>query len=97
MRSVPLNRPEAFERIELLAKELPDDALIVGATMLTQTDVDSVYAAGGWHHAREYGRVGQGWGNGLWYWQPVACARHRGDSGALARSGVCCCLAGSMN
>jgi 2-dehydro-3-deoxyphosphogalactonate aldolase len=44
---VPLNRPRAFECIELLSKELPDDALIGGGTMLTQTDVDAVHAAGG--------------------------------------------------
>ena len=44
---VPLNRPGAFECIELLANALPDDALIGGGTMLTQTDVDAVYAAGG--------------------------------------------------
>ena len=44
---VPLNRPGAFECIELLSKALPDDALVGGGTMLTQTDVDAVHAAGG--------------------------------------------------
>ena len=44
---VPLNRPGALECIELLTKELPDDALVGGGTMLTQTDVDAVHAAGG--------------------------------------------------
>ena len=44
---VPLNRPGAFACIEVLSKELPDDALVGGGTMLTQTDVDAVYAAGG--------------------------------------------------
>jgi 2-dehydro-3-deoxyphosphogalactonate aldolase len=44
---VPLNRPGAFECIELLSKELPEDALVGGGTMLTQTDVDAVHAAGG--------------------------------------------------
>ena len=44
---VPLNRPGALECIELLTKALPDDALIGGGTMLTQTDVDAVHAAGG--------------------------------------------------
>ncbi len=44
---VPLNRPGAFACIELLCKELPDDTLVGGGTMLTQTDVDAVHAAGG--------------------------------------------------
>jgi 2-dehydro-3-deoxyphosphogalactonate aldolase len=44
---VPLNRPGAFQCIELLSKELPDDVLVGGGTMLTQTDVDAVHAAGG--------------------------------------------------
>ena len=44
---VPLNRPGALECIEMLSKELPDDTLVGGGTMLTQTDVDAVHAAGG--------------------------------------------------
>jgi 2-dehydro-3-deoxyphosphogalactonate aldolase len=44
---VPLNRPGALECIELLTKTLPADALVGGGTMLTQTDVDAVVAAGG--------------------------------------------------
>ena len=44
---VPLNRPGAFECIEALVQSLPDDALVGGGTMLTVTDVDAVYAAGG--------------------------------------------------
>jgi 2-dehydro-3-deoxyphosphogalactonate aldolase len=31
----------------MLSKELPDDTLVGGGTMLTQTDVDAVHAAGG--------------------------------------------------
>jgi 2-dehydro-3-deoxyphosphogalactonate aldolase len=44
---VPLNRPGAIDCIELLSKELPDDALVGGGTMLNRTHVDEVYAAGG--------------------------------------------------
>jgi 2-dehydro-3-deoxyphosphogalactonate aldolase len=44
---VPLNRPGALECIELLTQTLPADALVGGGTMLTVTDVDAVYAAGG--------------------------------------------------
>ena len=44
---VPLNRPGALECIELLTRALPADALVGGGTMLTQTDVDAVFAAGG--------------------------------------------------
>jgi 2-dehydro-3-deoxyphosphogalactonate aldolase len=44
---VPLNRPGALECIELLTQTLPADALVGGGTMLTQTDVDAVHAAGG--------------------------------------------------
>jgi 2-dehydro-3-deoxyphosphogalactonate aldolase len=44
---VPLNRPGALECIELLTQALPADALVGGGTMLTQTDVDAVHAAGG--------------------------------------------------
>ena len=46
---VPLNRPGAFECIELLSKALPDDALVGGGTMLTQTDVDAVHEIGRAH------------------------------------------------
>jgi 2-dehydro-3-deoxyphosphogalactonate aldolase len=44
---VPLNRPGALECIELLTQALPADAVVGGGTMLTQTDVDAVHAAGG--------------------------------------------------
>ena len=44
---VPLNRPGALECIELLTRALPADVLVGGGTMLTQTDVDAVFAAGG--------------------------------------------------
>lgn len=44
---VPLNRPGALECIELLSRALPADVLVGGGTMLTQTDVDAVFAAGG--------------------------------------------------
>jgi 2-dehydro-3-deoxyphosphogalactonate aldolase len=44
---VPLNRPGALACIESLTRALPDDVLIGGGTMLTQTDVDAVFAAGG--------------------------------------------------
>jgi 2-dehydro-3-deoxyphosphogalactonate aldolase len=44
---VPLNRPGALQCIELLTRALPADALVGGGTMLTQTDVDAVHAAGG--------------------------------------------------
>lgn len=44
---VPLNRPGALECIELLTQALPADAMVGGGTMLTQTDVDAVHAAGG--------------------------------------------------
>jgi 2-dehydro-3-deoxyphosphogalactonate aldolase len=44
---VPLNRPGALECIALLSKELPDDALVGGGTMLNRADVEAVHAAGG--------------------------------------------------
>ena len=44
---VPLNRPGALECIEILARTLPEDALVGGGTMLSTADVDAVHAAGG--------------------------------------------------
>lgn len=44
---VPLNRPGALLCIEILARTLPDDALVGGGTILTQNDVQAVHGAGG--------------------------------------------------
>lgn len=44
---VPLNRPGALECIAILARTLPDDALVGGGTMLSIEDVNAVHAAGG--------------------------------------------------
>jgi len=44
---VPLNRPGALESIAILARTLPDDALVGGGTMLTVADVEAVHTAGG--------------------------------------------------
>lgn len=44
---VPLNRPGALQCIEILARLLPDDALVGGGTVLSVADVDAVHAAGG--------------------------------------------------
>lgn len=44
---VPLNRPAALQCIEILVRSLPADVLVGGGTLLTQTDVDAVHAAGG--------------------------------------------------
>lgn len=44
---VPLNRPGALQCIEVLARTLPDDALVGGGTMLSVADVNAVHAAGG--------------------------------------------------
>ena len=44
---VPLNRPGALECIEILARTLPEDALVGGGTMLTVADVEAVHGAGG--------------------------------------------------
>jgi 2-dehydro-3-deoxyphosphogalactonate aldolase len=44
---VPLNRPGALQCIEILSRELPDEALVGGGTMLTLDDVQAVHDAGG--------------------------------------------------
>ncbi|MEO8151476.1 MAG: 2-dehydro-3-deoxy-6-phosphogalactonate aldolase [Rhizobacter sp.] len=44
---VPLNRPGALECIAALKAMAPADALVGGGTMLSTSDVDNVYAAGG--------------------------------------------------
>ncbi|MGQ0709379.1 MAG: 2-dehydro-3-deoxy-6-phosphogalactonate aldolase [Rhodoferax sp.] len=44
---VPLNRPGALEAIARLTAVLPAQVLVGGGTVLTPTDVDAVYAAGG--------------------------------------------------
>ncbi|QDL56189.1 2-dehydro-3-deoxy-6-phosphogalactonate aldolase [Rhodoferax aquaticus] len=44
---VPLNRPGALRCIELLVQHLPADTLVGGGTMLTPSDVQAVYDAGG--------------------------------------------------
>jgi 2-dehydro-3-deoxyphosphogalactonate aldolase len=44
---VPLNRPGALQCIEILARMLPDDALVGGGTILTVADVEAVHACGG--------------------------------------------------
>jgi 2-dehydro-3-deoxyphosphogalactonate aldolase len=44
---VPLNRPGALQCIEILVKSLPSEVLVGGGTMLTVSDVNDVYAAGG--------------------------------------------------
>lgn len=44
---VPLNSPDPFRSIEILAKSLPDSALIGAGTVLTAAQVDSLHQAGG--------------------------------------------------
>jgi 2-dehydro-3-deoxyphosphogalactonate aldolase len=44
---VPLNSPDPFRSIELLAKSLPASALIGAGTVLTSAQVDSLHQAGG--------------------------------------------------
>lgn len=44
---VPLNSPDPFRSIELLAKSLPASALIGAGTVLTAAQVDSLHQAGG--------------------------------------------------
>jgi 2-dehydro-3-deoxyphosphogalactonate aldolase len=44
---VPLNRPGALEAIAALVRIAPAGTLVGGGTMLTETDVDAVAAAGG--------------------------------------------------
>jgi 2-dehydro-3-deoxyphosphogalactonate aldolase len=44
---VPLNRPGALQCIALLTRALPADVLVGGGTMLTEAEVDAVFAAGG--------------------------------------------------
>lgn len=44
---VPLNSPDAFNSIELLAERFGDSALIGAGTVLTVKDVDNVAAVGG--------------------------------------------------
>jgi 2-dehydro-3-deoxyphosphogalactonate aldolase len=44
---VPLNRPGALQCIEILSQSLPANVLVGGGTMLTVSDVNDVYAAGG--------------------------------------------------
>ena len=43
---VPLNRPSALQCIEILSRELNDEALVGGGTMLTLDDVQAVLDAG---------------------------------------------------
>jgi 2-dehydro-3-deoxyphosphogalactonate aldolase len=47
MLEVPLNRPGALESIAILARALPEDAVVGGGTMLTVSDVEAVHQAGG--------------------------------------------------
>ncbi len=44
---VPLNSPEPFKSIEILAKHLPDDCVVGAGTVLRVEDVSSVTSAGG--------------------------------------------------
>lgn len=44
---VPLNSPDPFRSIELLAKSLPHSALVGAGTVLTAGQVDSLHNAGG--------------------------------------------------
>lgn len=44
---VPLNSPNAYESISILAKNLPDSIMIGAGTVLTAEQVDEVKAAGG--------------------------------------------------
>lgn len=44
---VPLNSPEPFRSIELLARELPQDVLVGAGTVLERGDVDRLREAGG--------------------------------------------------
>ena len=44
---VPLNSPDPFRSIEMLAKILPKNALIGAGTVLTAAQVDDLYNAGG--------------------------------------------------
>jgi 2-dehydro-3-deoxyphosphogalactonate aldolase len=44
---VPLNSPEPFRSIEVIAKEFGDDILVGAGTVLSASDVDRLDAAGG--------------------------------------------------
>jgi 2-dehydro-3-deoxyphosphogalactonate aldolase len=44
---VPLNSPDPFRSIELLAKSLPASALVGAGTILTSSQVDNLHNAGG--------------------------------------------------
>ncbi|MEQ1940967.1 2-dehydro-3-deoxy-6-phosphogalactonate aldolase [Mesorhizobium sp. VNQ89] len=44
---VPLNSPDPFRSIALLAKSLPDTALVGAGTVLTAAQVDELHGAGG--------------------------------------------------
>lgn len=44
---VPLNSPDPFRSIALLAKALPETALVGAGTVLTAAQVDELHAAGG--------------------------------------------------
>ena len=44
---VPLNSPDPFDSIRLLADRLPEDARVGGGTMVQVEDVDRVHDAGG--------------------------------------------------
>lgn len=44
---VPLNSPDPFRSIALLAKSLPETALVGAGTVLTAAQVDELHAAGG--------------------------------------------------
>ena len=44
---VPLNSPDPFRSIEMLAKSLPASALVGAGTVLTAAQVDSLHQAGG--------------------------------------------------
>ena len=44
---VPLNSPNPFRSIELLAKSLPKPALVGAGTVLAATQVDDLHDAGG--------------------------------------------------
>jgi len=44
---VPLNSPEPFKSIEIMAKAVPAGILVGAGTVLTSSDVDSLHNAGG--------------------------------------------------
>ncbi len=44
---VPLNSPDPFSSIEMLAKSLPESALVGAGTVLTAPQVDSLHGSGG--------------------------------------------------